>query len=65
MTLTSTFWYEIIYPDQTRLFFQFLDTTENGLLRCRLCDGTKTTNVFRGNYMEVIPHGEINPCEQN
>ena len=65
MTFTSTFWYEIVYSDHSRLFFQFLDTTENGLLRCRLCNGGETTEIFKGTYMEVIEHGNNCPCEEN
>jgi hypothetical protein len=63
MTLTSTFWYEIIYPDQTRVFFQFLDTTADGRLRCRLCNGQETLEIFRGTYMEIIEYGENSPCD--
>ena len=62
MTLTSTFWYEIVYSDGERLFFQFLDTTADGRIRCRLCNGQETTEIFRGTYMEIIEHGEQNPC---
>lgn len=62
MTLTSTFWYEIIYSDQQRVIFQFLDTTADGRLRCRLCNGQETLEIFRGTYMEVIEHGEDSPC---
>jgi len=62
MTLTSTFWYEIVYSNGERLFFQFLDTTADGSLRCRLCDGQETTKIFRGTYMKIIEHGEQRPC---
>lgn len=62
MTLKSGFWYEIIYSSKDRVFFQFLDTTEIGQLRCRLCDGSETTTIFRGQYMEVHDLGENKPC---
>ena len=62
MTLTSTFWYEIIYSDEQRLIFQFLDTTADGRLRCRLCDGTETYDIFRGTFMTVNEHGKNCPC---
>lgn len=62
MTLTSTFWYEIVYSDGERLIFQFLDTTADGRIRCRLCNGQETTEIFRGTYMEIIEYGEHNPC---
>ncbi len=62
--LTSTFWYEIIYSDQQHLFFQFLDSTADGRLRCRLCSGEETTEIFRGSFMELIEHGEQCPCEE-
>jgi hypothetical protein len=62
MTLTSTFWYEIVYSDGKRLIFQFLDTTADGRVRCRLCNGQETTEIFRVTYMEIIAHGEQNPC---
>ena len=64
MKLTSTYWYEIVYSNGERLFFQFLDTTENGNIRCRLCNGQESTQIYRGRYMEIIEHGEQNPCEQ-
>lgn len=64
MTLTSTFWYEIIYSDGVNLIFQFLDTSADGRLRCRLCSGEETYNVFRGTYMKVIEHGEHCPCNE-
>lgn len=62
MTLTSTFWYEIVYSNGERLFFQFLETTADGRIRCRLCNGQETTEVFRGTHMEIIEHGEQKPC---
>lgn len=62
MTLTSTFWYEIIYSNEERMFFQFLDTTSDGRIRCRLCNGQETTEIFRGTYMKIIEHGEQKPC---
>lgn len=63
MTLTPKFWYEIIYSDQTKVIFQFLVTTSDGRLLCRLCNGQETLEIFRGTYMEVIEHGEKSPCE--
>jgi hypothetical protein len=62
MTLTSTFWYEIVYSNGERLIFQFLHTTADVRIRCRLCDGQETTEIFRGTYMEIIEHGEQSPC---
>lgn len=62
MTLTSTFWYEITYSDGENLIFQFLDTTADGRLRCKLCNGEETFNVFRGTYMNIVEHGENDPC---
>ncbi len=62
MTLTSTFWYEIVYSNGERLIFQFLDTTADGRIRCSLCNGQETTEIFRGRYMEIIEHGEQKPC---
>lgn len=62
MTLTSTFWYEIVYSNGERLIFQFLDTTADGRIRCHLCDGQETTEIFRGTYMKIIEHGEQKPC---
>ncbi len=62
MTLTSTFWYEITYSDGQKLIFQFLDTSVDGKLRCKLCNGEETYDVFRGNYMTIIEHGENCPC---
>lgn len=64
MTLTSTFWYEIVYSDNERLIFQFLDATADGRIRCRLCNGNETTEIFRGSYMQIIEHGEHSPCGQ-
>ncbi len=63
ITLTSTHWYEIIYSDQQRVIFQFLDTTADGRLRCRLCNGEETLEIFRGTFMEIIGHGENSPCK--
>ncbi len=62
MRLTSTFWYEIVYSNGEQLYFQFLDTTSDGRIRCRLCNGQETTEIFRGTYMEIIEHGEQSPC---
>ena len=62
MKLTSTFWYEIVYSNSKRLIFQFLDTTADGRIRCRLCNGQETTEIFRGTYMEIIEHGEQKFC---
>ena len=64
MTLTSTFWYEIIYSNGESLIFQFLDTTSDGRIRCKLCDGQETLSIFRGTYMKIIEHGEQNPCKK-
>jgi hypothetical protein len=61
-TMTSTFWYEIFYPDGTSVIFQFLDISAEGRHRCRLCDGEETLDVFRTNYSRIIEHGEVCPC---
>jgi hypothetical protein len=61
MKLTSTFWYEIVYSNGEQLIFQFLDTTAGGRIRCRLCNGQETTEIFRGTYIEIIEHGEQKP----
>jgi hypothetical protein len=61
MKLTSTFWYEIVYSNSKRLIFHFLDTTADGRIRCRLCNGQET-KIFRGTYMEIIEHGKQKPC---
>lgn len=37
-SLTSTFWYKIIYSNGTSKIFQFLDT-KDGVRRCKLCNG--------------------------
>lgn len=63
MTLTSTYWYEIIYSNKERVVFQFLDTTSDSRLRCRLCNGQETLDIFRGTFMEIIELGEKNPCK--
>lgn len=63
MNLTSTFWYEIVYPDGQRLFFQFLDKTQEEQIRCRLCNGSIVTNIFRRQYDDIIEIGENSPCE--
>lgn len=64
MTLISKNWYEIIYSNKERVIFQFLDTTTDGRLRCRLCNGQETLDIFRGTFMEIIELGEDNPCGQ-
>ena len=64
ITLKSKFWYEIVYSSGEKLFFQFLDTTQVGRIRCRLCDGKETLEIFRGTFMEIIEKGVNKPCEQ-
>jgi hypothetical protein len=64
MSFTSTFWYEIVYSSDERLIFQFLDTTQDGRARCRLCNGTETFEVFDRAYEDIIPHGENSPGGQ-
>lgn len=61
MRLTSNLWYEITYPNGETLVFQFLDTTADGQLRCRLCNGEETLNVFHS-YLSVTELGENSPC---
>jgi hypothetical protein len=61
-TLKSTFWYEIFYSDGSSLVFQFLDTVNDGRLRCKLCNGQESYDIFRGSFMEITEHGEKSPC---
>lgn len=64
MLLTSTFWYEIVYSTGERLIFQFLDTTQDGRARCRLCNGIETFDVFNRTYKEIIEYDENTSCGQ-
>ena len=62
MNLTSNLWYEISYTNGDTLIFKFLDTTEDGQARCRLCNGQETLNVFSANYLSVKEIGKDCPC---
>jgi hypothetical protein len=62
ITLRSKFWYEITYADGARLIFQFLDSTEDGRIRCKLCNGEERLNIFSGQFMKIVELGEANPC---
>ena len=64
MTLISKNWYKIIYSGGEIVIFQFLDTTVDGRLRCRLCNGQETFDIFRGTFMEIIELGVNSPCKQ-
>lgn len=64
MTLTSGFWYEIVYPSGELVIFQFLDTV-NGELRCRLCNGEESFNLLNRPYRYLIERGEKSPCNQS
>lgn len=62
MMLNSNYWYEITYPNMETLIFQFLDTTEDGQARCRLCNGQETLNVFSKPYLSIREIGRNCPC---
>lgn len=62
MTLESNLWYEITYPIKEILIFQFLDTTEDGQPRCRLCNGQETLSIFSASYLSVREIGRNCPC---
>ena len=62
MSFVSNFWYEIAYPNGETLVFQFLDTTENGQARCRLCNGQETLTVFSNVYLSIREIGRDSPC---
>jgi hypothetical protein len=62
MMLNSNYWYEITYQNEETLIFQFLDTTEDGQTRCRLCDGQETLTVFSIAYLSIREIGRDSPC---
>ncbi len=62
MSLVSNLWYEITYTNYETLIFQFLDLTDDGQARCRLCNNTEVIDIFNKNYLSVSEIGKICPC---
>ena len=62
MNLKSNYWYEITYPDNSTVVFQFLDISDEGVHRCKLCNGEITYDIFKTNYSSLTEHGKNSPC---